>query len=516
MLTKQTDINFKDATSSRQVITGVVKNFLKLTGITNPDIVYATALSNSNLTQAGSTIGEGREADFGISNKQVLLEVTEKRTEDNKLMRGLGLLEMDLPLFRDDKYNVGMYSNPVEYEVELEIKLRHNSKSKAEAWTSDKMSRIESGLETFVTEGDFHYVIPQTCFKLLEDILNAAKVNDPTEIRTVSEYFEEKLCSPISIMTDQAGKTRTAVATHRVSRVEVILDSGEVIRERDERGSMLGGFVSALNCKFKYTRPETIMLRYPPIINGVIINKDWWYDGTVPGATDGSFSINTPFINASEEIVSSCPYLTLPRYLQEVDYYPPSFTPRDPVELPLVVGYLEYIAPTEAPTLMCNLAELGDLVMTDILLEYIKLCAVDNVTLSSSIISVYIVIDNLQVSKSLVSVMPDLNVWWNGTMELNKIYQLVITINPNLTGCSDDAFDLFRRSPRFLGPFLEDFYPDIYVDKENVLVGELVDASDLMGIVDDATDSDILTGYKSIGFKSSIMVTIMNGRILAH
>ena len=66
MLTKQTEINYKDYTISRQVIDGVVANLLKLTRIENPDIIYSTILSNSNLLQNNGTVGEGRKADFGV------------------------------------------------------------------------------------------------------------------------------------------------------------------------------------------------------------------------------------------------------------------------------------------------------------------------------------------------------------------------------------------------------------------------------------------------------------------
>lgn len=516
MLTKQTEINYKDYTVSRQVIDGVVQNLLKLTRIEDPDIIYSTILGNSNLTQGGATVGQGRKADFGVKDNQVLLEVTEKRSEENRIMRGLGLTDIELPLFRDPKYNIGMFSNSVEYEVELEIQLRHSSRSRAEAWTSDKMSRIESGLETFVTEGDFHYHIPATCFKLARDVLTAAKKFDPSETRTPEDYFKEYLSSAVTVVTDQAGKSASAVATHRVSRVEVIFENGSVVREKDEKGTELGGFVSRISCNFKYTRPETIMLRYPPLVNGEMIDKFWWYDGTVPGLSDTRNAIATPFIEAGEAIVPHLPLLSLPRFLQGIDYKVPEFVTREGIEIPLVVTYLDYTVPQGDATALFNLAELGDLELGTTILDYLKLCVDDDQYLESSVISIYLIVDGRQVASQSLAVSPDLTVWYNGTMTINKTYQVVITINPNLTGISDDSFDILRRSPTFLADFLADFYPDVYKRYKHLLLDDTVNASDLAIIIDQATADPILRRYKQVGLQSGFMVTVLNGRLIAH
>lgn len=516
MLVKQTEINFKDYTISRQVIDGVVSNLLKLTRVEDPDIIYSTVLSNSNLIQSNAPIGEGRKADFGVSDNQVLLQVTEVRSEENRIMRGLGLTDVELPLFKDSHYGVGMFTNSVEYEVEIEMQLRHGSRSRAEAWASDKMSRIESGLETFITEGDFHYHVPQTCLKLAEDVLAAAKVNDPTEVRTLEEYFEANLGSAVTVVTDQAGQSRSLVATQRVSRVEVIFDSAGVQKEKDEKGEELGGYVSTISCKFNYVRPETIMLRYPAMYNGTVIDDFWWYDGTVPGLSDTENAIATPFIAAGEQIVNQKPLLSLPRFLQDIDYEIPEFVKRDEHEIGLAISYIDYVEPEGEATPLFNLKELGDLELSDNTLDYIRTAITYDIYLRYSVIKIYILINGKQAPSDIIAISPDLTVWLNAPMVINKTYQLVITINPNLTGISDNMFDIIRLNPGFTRDYLADLHPDVLKEHQDAFDEETIPADDLGKIVVDATEDPILKKYKHTSLKSSYMVNILNGRILSH
>lgn len=447
-----TEIQNVDESIRRNVLQSVVTSILSNLGIDDADVIYNDAVLGQH--QPGSAIGQTREVSFGNTDK-VIVETSEQRNSQSNIIRAVGR-DNAVPFFKDKQYGVTVLPSMVLYETTVTLQRRATSRNTITHWLNELSRKIDMGGSLHEVEADFMYVVPVPIMNLINDCYKTIYY-DREANETLGDYIKRNASKALTVVTNQAGNEPTFVVRNTQVR---IVGNYEERPERPEKSDNATSWIGEVRFKFEYDRPEGVVANYPIMLRGTLVPEDWWIDNIAPGTSDEEGAEKSVFINAGDQIVDYKPYIETPVFLPRCDAPEINLPDTQGTMYKYVYIHLEFdeseITDTQK---LFNLSEMGEYGFTDEVYDYIKLSYAEDPTGQDSVIRVYLFENDYVVREAKVAIDQDFNVWFDGLINIDKMYRSVIAIDTSLHSQSNEHFDYLRQSPKFVKGVLADFAP---------------------------------------------------------
>lgn len=450
-------------TINRQLIHSVVENLMRNMGIVDQDVMFLGG-PYDNASQPNSTVGKKQEVSYATSER-TFIEVDEQRMDEGGFTRAVGY-DLEAPLFNNADYGIKLSPNYVTYETTITIKRRTPARSMLGGWTNELQRKIDMGMDTFVTEADFHYRIPTPALNLLGACYKALSHN-LAEPMSLVKFLKDGFHTGVTVATNEVGNAPIYVARTAVTRVLGSLKCDGTAKQKDGEK---GAWTSQFTYTFQFSRPESIVMSYPVMFNNRLISEDWWFESKAPGVSNEAYASKGVAV-AMQDAMSRLPEtIALPVFIPECDMLRPTHFGRRHGEVDIFVGYLEFeLADVLQRDIhhAFNIKDLGNIGFMYNQLTYLRHIGTHDPFMVGSLIKVNIFKDGYPFDKSSVAIDRNLDVWINDTIDITAKYQFTITLDTSLELKDPESLNLIAEVPGLLGDMILEFSPTLVAKYEN-------------------------------------------------
>lgn len=441
----------------------VVKDVLKVLRIDEKitPVEYNGALQN--FAPRNSTLD--KEAENVFETKQrVRINLNDEYVD--RAVMSTPIYNQDHPcIFIDPDMQVFVYPVKQTREFSIDIQLFAPDRVTAGRWVRNLKSLISSTVYNNLHDVTFSYNIPLEVMQFLIDIHNRGEMLKPYN-RKIADWFKDKFTKNFTFVTDQAGKNvAPVIAENQIKILGHFGDGVTVPREEpDAEGS--GGWVTSLSYKFWMDIPEEMVMVFPLMTHQQLLSEKYinyelpeWVD-ILRSNSSASAQIYKHFDSAYQyshplDITPGIPIPTCDDW-RRPNIISPSYTDILRILIQMEEGNPE----------MCNLVDLdGNFAIYPRLLEYMKQ------TFSKMTGRLYNNIfhctvwrwDQLQRFEE-VRVDADLNVFFDGPVELRDNYHLCVHMLTDPSLLTDDAIKDLGQDSCAVYEYFKLLFPK-YIDK---------------------------------------------------
>lgn len=354
---------------SRPVILAVVKQIQEITKI-DKDIRIFYPGESQRMQQAGSTLNSTNRDALMTNNQILFIEAEEDYEIDAMAATAVNYLEQN-PVFND--FKLGVSITPIYVATNVTINFRYRTQSKAEAlrWRDDIRVRVSHMRDINLHNLTYHYLIPMPYLQLLKTI-HELREETAGYGDTFAEYVISNASDRLTTIGDLANKEARLGISETQARV-VGMFGFEGVPERPERDDATGTWTVTFSYKFTYERPAACNIRYPIIVHNQLLPTeytDFVNELEDPEKKNNEFTLSLKALNYFESTT---------QFKSRINPYPivniPDFDQFMPTTVPPGTSTVYYVLCTfddSVPRLLVDLNELGDVVMDDDIMAFIR------------------------------------------------------------------------------------------------------------------------------------------------
>ena len=365
-----TTLSNVDQTIVRPTIYSILGQIQDITKLKKDTLVLFPGDSGINPT-TGSAMEEdkNREARFNTTN-MVQIEVDYDHDVDD-LSSTDSYGRYTYPIFKDDK--LGVQISPIYSTVNVTINFKYTTPSKTEAlrWRDDLRTRLSQKRDINLHKIDYSYSFPLMyllVLRLIHDRREAiAGYGD-----TIAEYVKTHSTRALTVVSDSSGNDTSLTIAETQARIIGTYDFSP-LPEKPERDSDNGVWTISFSYKFSFDKPIAATMKYPLLVHNqalpeeyVDFNEDELNLNRQPLIADGRVaSLNYfEYDSAYNRIIPDKLFIRIP----EFDDYQIDQMTKGTGTVFLALCQLD----PEDPKMLLNLNELGDIVIDNDIMEFIK------------------------------------------------------------------------------------------------------------------------------------------------
>ena len=354
---------------SRPVILAVVKQIQEITKI-DKDVRIFYPGESQRMQQPGSTLNSTNRDALMTNNQILFIEAEEDYEVDTMSATAVNYLEQN-PVFNDFKLGISM--TPIYVTTNVTINFRYRTQSKAEAlrWRDDVRVRVSHMRDINLHNLTYHYLIPTPYLDLLQTI-HALREETAGYGDTFAEYVLSNASDRLTLIGDLSNKDVRLGISETQARVVGIFGF-EGVPEKPERDDATGTWTITFSYKFSYERPAACNMRYPILIHNQLLPSeytDFVNEVEDPEKKNNEFTISLKALNYFENTT---------QFKARINPYPivniPDFDQFMPTAVPPGTSTVYYVLCTfdpMTPKLLVDMNELGDMMMDDDIMDFIR------------------------------------------------------------------------------------------------------------------------------------------------
>lgn len=443
----------------RPIVHDVVKDLIKVLRIDDKKTPIEYRGNAQNLAPRNSTL-DAEELNTFNTNQRVIINVSDEYV-DRAVMSSDPRQQDNPVVFRDAAMRVTLYPVKHTREFSVDIILHAPDRVTAGRWIRNLRSLIASTVYNNLHAPTYSYNVPLEVMQFLIDIHQRSETIAPYN-RNAATWFKEKFTKNFTFVTDQAGNNATPVIREQQTKVVGFFTGGSDVPREEPEGENSGGWTTQLTYKFWADIPEEMVLNFPLMthqqcLSAKYINYDLpaWVD-TLRSNKSLSAQIYHHFDSNYQgphplDITPGVPIPTVD------DWQRPKLLSPQYMDVFRILIQFE-----ENNPLICNLRELGEFAFLPTFMEYIsKTYSKMTGALYRNIFHCTVWRWNELQGYNEVRVDKDLNVYFDGPVNLRDNYHLVISmlIDPSLL--TDDAIKDLGLSSCLVYEYLSKLFPTI-------------------------------------------------------
>lgn len=469
-------------TIRRSSMLGVVLNTLEQLGL-DKDYLHYTDVDN-NVAQPGTTLGDAQDVKFGSENR-IMVEMEERRDSFNLVDRGLGY-RFHVPIFKDTKWGILITPACARHNITCNLTNRFKSRGEASEWVNYMHRRVAMFGDVFETEASFHYPIPAEVVTVLKVMyLTGCRRLTPTE--SFEDYLKRHWHPNVTTLTTDTGVGSQLAVRTTFGRIIVVMEgSGDIVAEKEDDS---GAFVAKLSLTYQLDWPEGLKLEYPCMVNNSMIPLQLWHISELPGTANIDSYEKIDVVAAQDALTTHHERIPLPVVMPPIGQPELHTSHRTPSQIDLVIMFIEFGNELPVPTppedlaadkvkWLCNLNDLGKVVLSPETIAYIKLSHSTNVDGLDSLIKVY-TYRHMYAIHNATFVDENGDVWLRDTeINLEEEYRLSITLELNFKLLTEQGKEHVKNSIPWIIQVIKDFFPQIIPEWPWLFPGWPIDTVD--------------------------------------
>lgn len=357
----------------RPIVIDIVSQLQEITKVTKDAKIFFPG-ETEKMQQSGSSID-----DIGLASSRdpltnndryVFIEVEEDYDREALSTTAVTYREQN-SIFIDEQLKVGITPVYVTSTVTINFKYRTESKTEAFRWRDDIRFRASQMRDINIHDLTYHYMLPMPFIALLKAIHKQREATAGYG-DTFEDYVRMKSTSRLGYISNLTNKERKLAVSETQARV-VGIYGFDGVPDRPERDQATGTWTLTLPYKFTYERPLAVAIKYPIIVHNELLPDE--YIVFEKGAEDLSkknlkFNQSLGALNFFEQqtIQSRASKVDQVIRIPDIDEYTPQ-------QIMPYTGTVMYILCTFGEgdqKLLVNLNELGDIVINEDVIKFIK------------------------------------------------------------------------------------------------------------------------------------------------
>lgn len=247
----------------RQLTVDVLDNY----GLRDENIQFVFLGTEEALPTTRSTLHN--------TNEQLRLE-SDARVEidyEEEIVNPLGVAKLRQEqrlVFLDDELRVWLKPMYVETQLTINFRIITKDKTTASLWYRRAQRQAMRDYHTWLTNPEYHYVIPMGFMKQLGVIHTLRERSASPKNENFGKWLKRCFVSNMSMMSNQANRQTNAVIAQTQTRVMPWFTHGHDV-ERIEQANDSGGFHAQFSVKLHFDKPDSVIIGYPLIIHNQLI-----------------------------------------------------------------------------------------------------------------------------------------------------------------------------------------------------------------------------------------------------
>jgi hypothetical protein len=437
---------------SRPVILAVVKQIQEITKIDKDTKVFYPG-ETQRMQQPGSTVNSTNRDALMTNNQILFIEAEEDYEVDAMASTAVNYLEQN-PVFND--FKLGVSITPIYVTTNVTINFRYRTQSKAEAlrWRDDIRVRVSHMRDVNLHNLTYHYLIPMPYLELLKTI-HALREETAGYGDTFAEYVISNASDRLTMIGDMVNKDARLGISETQARVVGIFGF-EGVPEKPERDDANGTWTITFSYKFTYERPAACNIRYPILVHNQLLPieyTDFVNDVEDPEKKNNEFTLSLKALNYFENTT---------QFKTRINPYPivniPDFDQFMPTAVPPGTSTVYYVLCTfdpATPNLLVDLNDLGDMIMDDDIMAFIRQGEYQYITKSyRSILQLHLYRGDNLASDTAIECHSDGTVHLAATPNLRVEHRLRLSMMMDTSLLDRASLERLRAHPKVLAKML--------------------------------------------------------------
>lgn len=177
-------------------------------------------------------------------------------------------------VFLDDELRVWIKPMYVETELTLSFRIITKDRTTASLWYKRAQRQSMREYHTWLTNLEYHYVIPMGFMKQLNVIHTLRERSGNPKNENFGKWLKRCFVKQMSMLSNQANKQTNAVIAQTQTRVMPWFTHGHDV-EKIERANDAGGYQAQFSVKLHFDKPESVIMGHPLIIHNQLIPKEY-------------------------------------------------------------------------------------------------------------------------------------------------------------------------------------------------------------------------------------------------
>lgn len=437
---------------TRPVVLAVVKQIQDITKI-DKDVKIFYPGDTQRMQQPGSNLNSTNRDALMTNNQILFVEVQEDYELGALNATAVNYIEQN-PVFND--FKLGVSITPIYVSTEITINFKYRTQSKAEAlrWRDDVRVRISHMRDINLHNLKYHYLIPLPYLELLKVIYDLRE-----SVSGYGDSFAEYVLSNSSDRLTSIGDLTNKDARLGISETQarvIGIFGFDGVPEKPERDDTTGTWTISFSYKFTYERPAACNMRYPIIVHNQLLPAeytDFLNELEDPEKNNNQFTLSLKALNYFENTT---------QFKARINPYPivniPDFDQFMPTTVPPGTSTVYYILCTfdaATPHLLVNLNQLGDMVMDDDIMSFIKSGEYRYITKTyRSILQLHLYRGDYLAGADAISCDSDGNIQITDIPNLRVNHRLRLSIVMDTSLLDRESLNRLRDHPKVLAKIL--------------------------------------------------------------
>ena len=431
---------------TRPVIFDIISQVEEITKIDkNTKIFYPG--DTQRMQTPGSDIDSDTERFASFNTDRInFIEVEEDYDKDSLATTAVSRVE-HIAIFDDPSLRVRICPIYGKSSVTINFSYRCPSKTEALRWRDDMRIRISQMRDINLHSIHYHYPVPLQYLVILKRIYELRE-NTEAYGQSFQEYVMSFSGQKMVLTSDLVNKDTRLVIPEVQSRIVGMFDF-DAIPNKIERDETNGVYTIAFSYKFEYEKPIGCNMRYPVMIHNQLLPAycvDFTDDAYDLDKVNKSFPLSLYALNAFETDtimngrVNSDYILRIPSFDDFIikQVYPGTGT-----------VFLALCAVDEDKKTLCNLNELGEIILDNDIMTFIRESEYPYITkLYHSILHVGLYRNEFLTDTRSLTCDNSLNIKATNELNLRNQHRIRLSIVCDLTMLTKEALERLKRYPK--------------------------------------------------------------------
>lgn len=268
------NIEIKDvySTVTRPVNTKIARQIADRLGI-DPSILPEMPNLQEFFPVRGSQVGTEQRDNIYPGTSKITITVSEEYSDRNLMTTPVNNTEWPA-IFRDDK--IQLYISPHYRQIECTVNFTFRARDRVtiDAIRAGIQTRIDQTVFNTIHDVKYNYNIPPEIFMLLVDIHRrrneVAPYND-----TIAEWFNECFTKNYRLTATQSGLGVACTIGEGQIRIHGWFEDDPTPPQRDDSADSEGQWLTTVNYKFWYQKPEILVVNYPLVTHNQLVPNEY-------------------------------------------------------------------------------------------------------------------------------------------------------------------------------------------------------------------------------------------------
>jgi len=262
-----------DITVTRQVMMSVVSTVLKHTSVRNSKDIKISYIGDSDVElESGSYLAQdkGDAVSYG-SNGKITIEVKEEENQDYILSMSSNL-KNEQPLIEDTHLGFSVTPDYSMKIVTIDFKYRAATENAANDWANNILRRLNKSINYMPHEIHYNLMLNQEYLALMYELYNKREAQAGFN-ETFKDWFDRSCKVPPTVVATMDGDERAITFPQIAATIYGNFDIANRPEVRRDESSNV--FETTLTYSFEYSKPHSLIAKYPLVVHNQVINKAW-------------------------------------------------------------------------------------------------------------------------------------------------------------------------------------------------------------------------------------------------